>query len=92
MYHSEKLLTVKQARATVYQTILQKQHKALKSVTLESIPVTSLHNRHFMNQARRTWHFKRSNFFLVERPIVALGKFCTSPVILRRKMAIDFYT
>ena len=92
MYHFEKLLTVEPARATVYQTILQKQHKALKSVTLEPIPVTSLHNRRFMNQARRTWHFKRSNFFLVEGLIVALDKFCTSPVILRRKMAIDFYT
>ena len=83
MYHSEKLLTVEQARATGYQT---------KSVTLEPIPVTSLHNRRFMSQARRTWHFAQSNFFLVEGLIVALGKFCTSPVILRRKMAIDFYT
>ena len=92
MYHFEKLLTVEPARATVYQTILQKQHKALKSVTLEPIPVTSLHNRRFMSQARRTWHFKRSNVFLVEGLIVTLGKFCTSPVILRRKMAIDFYT
>ena len=54
MYHSEKLLTVEQARATGYQTI--------------------------------------SNFFLVQGLIVALGKFCISPVILRRKMAIDFYT
>ena len=79
MYHSEKLLTVEQARATGYQT---------KSVTLGPIPVTSLHNRRFMSQARRMWHFALSNFFLV----VALGKFCTSPVILRRKMAIDFYT
>ena len=69
-----------------------KQHKALKSVTLEPIPVSSLHNRRFMNQARRMWHFKRSNVFLVEGLIVTLGKFCTSPVILRRKMAIDFYT
>ena len=69
-----------------------KQHKALKSVTLEPIPCTSLHNRRFMSQARRTWHFAQSNFFLVEGLIVALGKFCTSPVILRRKMAIDFYT
>ena len=54
MYHSEKLLTVEQARATGYQTI--------------------------------------SNFFLVEGLIVALGKFCISPLILRSKMAIDFYT
>ena len=69
-----------------------KQHKALKSVTLEPLPVTSLHNRRFMNQARRMWHFALSNFFLVERPIVALGKFCTSPVILPRKIGIDFYT
>ena len=69
-----------------------KQHKALKSVTIEPIPVTSLHNRRFMNQAGRTWHFKRSNVFLVEGLIVTLGKFCTSPVILQRKMAIDFYT
>ena len=71
MYHSEKLLTVEPARATVYQTILQKQHKALKSVTIEPIPVTSLHNRRFMSQARRTWHFARSNFFLVEGLIVS---------------------
>ena len=68
-----------------------KQYKALKSITIEPIPVTSLHNRRFMNQARRMWHFALSNFFLVEGLIVALGKFCTSPVILRRKMAIDFY-
>ena len=69
-----------------------KQYKALKSVTLEPIPFTSLHNRRFMSQARRTWHFALSNFFLVEGLIVALGKFCKNPVILRRKMAIDFYT
>ena len=69
-----------------------KQHKALKSVTLEPIPVTSLHNRRFMSQARRTWHFARSNVFLVEGLIVALGKFCTSLDILPRKMGIDFYT
>ena len=71
MYHFEKLLTVEPARATVYQTILQKQHKALKSVTLEPIPVTSLHNRRFMSQARRTWHFARSNVFLVGGLIVS---------------------
>ena len=75
---------------TAYNTL--KQHKALKSVTLEPIPVTSLHNRRFMSQARRRMHFARSNFFLVEGLIVALGKFCTSPVILRRKMEIDFFT
>ena len=69
-----------------------KQHKALKNVTLEPIPVTRLYNRRFMSEARRTWHFKRSNFFLVEGLIVTLGTFCTSPGILRRKMAIDFYT
>ena len=69
-----------------------KQHKALKSETLEPIPVTSLHNRRFMSQARRTWHFALSNVFLVEGLIVALGKFCTRPVILPRKMGIDFYT
>ena len=45
-----------------------------------------------MSQARRTWHFARSNVFLVEGLIVALGKFCTSPVILPRKLGIDFDT
>ena len=69
-----------------------KKHNALKSVTLEPILVTSLHNKRFMSQARRKWHFALSNLFLVEGLIVAFGKFCTSPVILRRKMAIDFYT
>ena len=48
-----------------------KQHKTLKSVTLEPIPVTSLHNMRFMSQARRMWHFARSNIFLVEGLIVA---------------------
>ena len=89
---SEKLPTVEPARATGYQNNTLKQHKALKSVTLEPIPVTSLHNKRFMSPARRTWHFALSNVFLVEGLIVALGTFCTSPVILRRKMAIDFYT
>ena len=69
-----------------------KQHKALKSVTIEPISVTSLHNRRFMSQARRMWHFALSNFFLVEGLSVALSKFCTSLVILPRKMEIDFYT
>ena len=32
----------------------------------------------------------RINFFLVEGLIVALGKFCASPVILRRKMQLAF--
>ena len=32
----------------------------------------------------------RFNFFVVEGLIVAVGRFCTSPVILSRKMQLTF--